>query len=161
MKRASTTYLPLSKALVEVFFVDRNYLMWRSPVIPVPYGAVQRRRNICCVYKFGQDLLQVDEIRTTVRRTVQKVRSKKVISQNVGPNNDQEVILSCTGSRTMRVLLRPHMGTMLINVLLFLCFSLLLCPIAANNGVLEPAFLCDSKLSVYPLCNDSGSLSVW
>ncbi|GFX92020.1 hypothetical protein TNCV_5004841 [Trichonephila clavipes] len=73
-----------------------------------PHGVVSRRKNMCCVKKFGQDLLQEDQIRLTT----QKVQSNEVIYLNAGPNIDQEMLLSNTLLRTMRVL----MGMMRIYV---------------------------------------------
>ncbi|GFX18141.1 hypothetical protein TNCV_1578201 [Trichonephila clavipes] len=52
MNRATTTYPSLSKGYVEVFPAKVNSVKWRSSVMLVPHGVVQRRRNMCCVKKF-------------------------------------------------------------------------------------------------------------
>ncbi|GFT71002.1 HTH_Tnp_Tc3_2 domain-containing protein [Trichonephila clavipes] len=41
---------------------------------------------MCCVMKFGQDLLQEDQIYPTIKRTGQKVRFHEVVSKNADPN---------------------------------------------------------------------------
>ncbi|GFR13374.1 hypothetical protein TNCT_564921 [Trichonephila clavata] len=62
----------------------------------VPHGMAQLRGEMSCNKKFGQDLLQEDEICATVQRTVQKVRSDGVVTKNVDSNTNREMLLSCT-----------------------------------------------------------------
>ncbi|GFY31289.1 hypothetical protein TNCV_752501 [Trichonephila clavipes] len=68
MNQATMTYPLLSKGYVEVS-VDVNSVMTGSSVMLVLHGAVQRRRNVCCVWNFGQDLLQEDQICSTIQST--------------------------------------------------------------------------------------------
>ncbi|GFV90768.1 hypothetical protein TNCV_2323371 [Trichonephila clavipes] len=74
-----------------------------------------------CVKKYEQDLLQEDEICIIVRMIGQKVRSNGAVSNNTGPNINREM-LTCKWLRAMGTLLTPHVGVMLVNVLLFLFF---------------------------------------
>ncbi|GFV66389.1 hypothetical protein TNCV_1478531 [Trichonephila clavipes] len=140
MNRTTTTYPPLSIDYIEVFFADEISLMKWSPAILVPNKAVQKRRNICRVKMFGQILLQEDQIRPTIQRTGQKERSNEVINEKDGANIDRETLLSCTRLRTVSVLLRPHMGIMLINVLPFLFFFSASSPHRLQQRHLRPCF---------------------
>ncbi|GFW60775.1 hypothetical protein TNCV_571201 [Trichonephila clavipes] len=134
MKRATTTYPPLPKGYVEMS-ADLNSLTGRSPVMPVPHGAAQRRRNMSSVKKFGQNLLQGDKICLTNQRNGPKIQSKEIISKrNLSQLQPFNKMFSV-----------PLMGCC------FCSFSPLLCTIARNYRIGDPAFLCDSESFLYPL----------
>ncbi|GFW95362.1 hypothetical protein TNCV_2970841 [Trichonephila clavipes] len=85
--------------------------MRRSLAMLALHKAAQRRRNMCCVKKFVARLV--------ARRSHMPYRPK---GRRYGPNIDRETLLNCTWLRKLRILLSPHMGVMLITVLLFLFF---------------------------------------
>ncbi|GFR01840.1 hypothetical protein TNCT_710051 [Trichonephila clavata] len=77
--------------------------MWKSSVMLVPHGAAQRRRNMRCVKKFGQDSLQEDQIYLTIQSNRQKVKSKEIFSKNVGLNIDRGTLISCKWTKMQRI----------------------------------------------------------
>ncbi|GFV46424.1 hypothetical protein TNCV_3233131 [Trichonephila clavipes] len=77
---------------VQRFFAEVNSASCRSRVMPVPHGAAQRRRNMYCVKKFGQELLLENQICPTVQS---RDRQSGGLRENfTGPPKKEEHIYS-------------------------------------------------------------------